>query len=66
MNSHTGKPPHFNSSSLLETGKLCLVNDCNDYTYLNHSGCVKVNTIDDKKDFVVVEVSVSRLLCIVC
>ncbi|XP_022782686.1 unconventional myosin-Ia-like isoform X4 [Stylophora pistillata] len=36
-------------------GKLHLSRDCNDYTYLNHSGCIKVNTIDDKKDFLVVE-----------
>ncbi|KAL9967896.1 hypothetical protein ACROYT_G026203 [Oculina patagonica] len=36
-------------------GKLNLESDCSTYNYLNHSGCTKVDTIDDKKDFLIVE-----------
>ncbi|XP_068745846.1 unconventional myosin-Ib-like isoform X6 [Montipora capricornis] len=35
--------------------KLHLKRDCDIYNYLNQSGCAKVDTIDDKKDFIVVE-----------
>lgn len=40
------------------TGKLNLVRDCGTYNYLNQSGCTEVSTIDDKKDFLVVEVGI--------
>ncbi|KAJ7375349.1 microtubule motor [Desmophyllum pertusum] len=36
-------------------GKLHLESDCSTYNYLNHSGCTKVDTIDDKKDFLIIE-----------
>lgn len=35
--------------------KLHLKRDCDIYNYLNQSGCAQVDTIDDKKDFIVVE-----------
>ena len=37
-------------------GKLNLERDCSTYNYLSQSGCTLVDTIDDKKDFLVVEV----------
>lgn len=36
-------------------GKLHLERDCSTYNYLNESGCTKVATIDDRKDFLIVE-----------
>lgn len=39
--------------------KLHLKRDCDVYYYLNQSECSEVSTIDDKKDFIVVEVSVN-------
>lgn len=46
----------------INTGKLHLKSDCDTYNYLNQSGCTKVDTIDDKKDFLVVEVGASYWL----
>ena len=43
---------------LVATGKLHLERNCNTYNYLNQSGCTKVATIDDKKDFLIVEVCI--------
>ena len=42
---------------LLTTGSLKLEHNFDHYNYLKKSGCVEVESINDKEDFVVVEVS---------